>query len=293
MPRLLLYLVLLAGLFTVNAQYRTDTTLFRVELRDGNVFKGSIIGDDGTRLIFQTQTVGILHINKSDIKVIQMARPDHSDQKPKNYNFLTSSYFNLPSGYGMSRGEVVFKNSMLVINHLSVGVTDRFSMGGGTIPFFALGSPNSPIWITPKYSIPLVANKVNLSLTGIAAGITGFPEVSTLLKGTLTLGPRDRNISLGLAYGFYDGRTFNIPITTLSGLLRTSENHFLMGESYLSSEFRFAFLGGRWQFAHVTMDYGAAILTDYQNVGGIPWLSFLVPIQLAKTKKPLPFTSTK
>lgn len=288
MPRLFLFLLLIAGLFTAQAQYRTDTTLFKVELRDGNVFKGSIIGDDGSRLIFQTQTVGLIHINKSDIKVIQSIGSEPFAQKPKKYNSLTSSYFNLPSGYGMGKHEVVFKNSMLVINHLSVGVTDRFSMGAGAIPLFAFGSPNTPLWITPKYSIPLVPNKVNLSLTGILAGITDYSEVSTLLKGTLTLGERERNISLGLAYGFYDGRSFNIPITTLSGLLRTSNNHYLMGESYLSSEFRFAFLGGRWQFDHVTMDYGAAILTDNQDFGGIPWLSFLVPIQLSKPKKSFP-----
>lgn len=286
MPKSLIVVLFLLYAAQCNAQYRPtaqDTTLFRIETKDGNVYFGVLSGQEGDKILLQTKSLGIIRVATSDIRSMTSVSAGSDEEKTGNPNFHTANYFNLPNGYGMRKGEIYYKNSMLAINHLAIGITDRLSVGAGMIPLFLFGSDFSPYWVIPKYVVPVVPEKVNLAFSGILGGVTGIPASSTtILQGAATFGSRDRNVSGGLAYGFFDGRLYSIPVVTLEGMIRSADNHYFMGEAFVADGWVYGFLGGRWHFGNATIDYGVAILQTEFEATGIPWGSLMIPLRRPK-----------
>jgi hypothetical protein len=54
----------------------------------------------------------------------------------------------------MNKGEGYYHNFMVFINQATYGVTDNISIGGGLVPLFLFGGL-TPVWITPKVSVPI------------------------------------------------------------------------------------------------------------------------------------------
>ncbi len=57
-----------------------------------------------------------------------------------------------------------------------MGVTNYFSIGAGIVPVFLFGGGATPVWITPKFSIPVVKDKFNVgagALVGTVLGASG------------------------------------------------------------------------------------------------------------------------
>ena len=280
MPKYLIVAVVLFCAFFAKGQYRPDSTQFRLETRDGNVYYGYMVSQEFDEVVFQTKNIGTIRIQKSDIKSIQAVdSSSKSSSTTQVRSFHTSHYFNTPSGYGMKKGEINYKNTYLFVNHLNYGFSDRFSLGIGTVPLFLFAGTNSPFWLTPKLSFPLVENRVNLSFSGFLAGITGYSEIVSLGSGVVTLGDRNKNISGGLTYGLYDGQVTELPLFTLSGMLRSADNHFFMGEGFISTDFRVAIVGGRWIWKNASIDYGLMVISDRFDYFGVPYGSMIIPIR--------------
>lgn len=75
MSKIFKFSVLFGFLFICNAavaQNTNDSTqLYLVTKTDGTSFYGYIVEDDGRELLIDTKTIGMLYINKSDIKQIK------------------------------------------------------------------------------------------------------------------------------------------------------------------------------------------------------------------------------
>ena len=115
--------------------------------------------------------------------------------------------------------------------------------------------------------------------TVIGEESTGFG----IAYGITTFGSRDKNISLGIGYGYSDGDWANSPTLTLSAMIRTGEHGYLMTENYYigtgsENDLFLFFVGGRYLFRKIGLDYGGLIPGD---TGGeffiIPWLGITVP----------------
>ncbi len=219
---------------TVNGQNTADTVLYRVDTKDGNSFIGTILGEDTLILFIKTENLGDLKISKNDVKSIkQIQNVVKVGDKFWLTNPQSSRYFWAPNGYGLMKGEAYYQNIWVLYNQVSFGLANNFSLGVGMMPLFLIAGTATPVWMVPKFSFPLVKNKFNLGAGAFLGTLIGENSgVFGLLYGTSTFGSRDKNFSIGLAYGFAGDEWLNTPVINVSGMVRTGPKGYFITENY-------------------------------------------------------------
>ncbi len=277
-----------------------DTTrTFKIETKDGNFFTGYIISQDSITLVLKTETLGEIRIPQAEIKSKTELKEVYV---VKNQIWLPNSqsgrYYWAPNGYGLEEGSSYYQNIWVLYNQYSYSFSDNFSMGGGILPLFLFAGGPTPVWIVPKISIPLVTDKANIGTGAFLGTILGEdPEVFGLLYETTTFGSRDKNFSIGFAYGFAAGEWMDRPIVNLSTMIRTGPRGYFISENYLipykttswdyygdySEKNTFAViisLGGRSLIRKIGLDYSLWIPfnVDLDTFLAIPFLGVTIPI---------------
>ncbi|MBK9014473.1 MAG: hypothetical protein IPM82_10505 [Saprospiraceae bacterium] len=301
-----LFFVLAISLFVLpqlKSQEAVDTSLVRIETTDGNEYIGTIVSQDDQVIQLKTQTIGIISIQKSI--VVSVERVKKAEIRGHEYWFenpyATTRYFFNPSGYGLPAGEGYYQNAWILLNQVSFGITDNISLGVGTVPtfLFTLGSGDNyiPIWFTPKVSIPVKKDKVNvgvgaLYLTVLGEGADGGG--GGILYGVSTFGPKDKNLSLGLGWGFSnEGGLGERPTISVSYIRRSKPKWAFLTENYFISAGDDALVilsgGARYMAKKISIDFGGMtfIITggDQDIVPIIPWLSLTVPFHVGGKKR--------
>ncbi len=281
---LLLIICVLANL--AFGQIQPDSSkIVRIETLDGNDYLGILVAEDSLKIEIETTILGKIVIPRTSIKV--MARVQTSDIKGGQLwgeNTQATRYFWSPNGYGLKKGEGYYQNIYVFWNQASVGVTDNFSIGAGTIPLFLFGL-STPVWFVPKFSIPVVKDKFNLgigALTGVVLGETnaGFG----LVYGLGTVGNRNNNVTLGLGYGYAAGQWASTPVITLSGMVRVGPKGYLLTENFyigVGDEYvAIVMLGGRTVTKKVGIDYGlfSPMSNNIEKFRAYPWLGITIPM---------------
>jgi hypothetical protein len=273
---------------SARAQVPADTAqVWRVETHDGNEYIGKILERSGGVLRLQTETLGLLSIQEADIVRVQVV-VDRQLVGGEVWadNPQATRYFWGPNGYGLKEGEAYFQNVWILFNQVSVGISDHASLGLGLIPVFLWGAEAAPIWLTPKVSIPLATEKVNLgagALVGTVLGAGIGSEFAGIAYGIATVGSRDRNATFGLGYGFADGEWGRHPAITLSGMIRRGRRHYLLFENYFLSaggeSLAIAMFGGRYVASRLSIDYGGMVPvgSGVDRLLIFPWLAVVVP----------------
>jgi hypothetical protein len=285
-------LCFLISLLAASAQGQTapqdTTTLYRIQTLDGNEYIGTILQQNEEFVQLRTRNLGEITLARKDIRSISRIDPKQIVGGTVWFeNPQATRYFWAPNGYGLKKGEGYYQNVWIFFNQASVGITDKVSIGLGTIPVFLLGSDffgATPVWITPKVSIPIAEDKFNLGAGALLGTVVGEEGSNFgILYGIGTLGSRDRNASLGLGYAFAGGEWANAPVITISGMWRITKNGYLLTENYIvtGGEERFALLllGGRSIIKTVGLDYGLLIPATSEQEGffALPWLGLTVP----------------
>ncbi|RLD25441.1 MAG: hypothetical protein DRI70_07125 [Bacteroidetes bacterium] len=205
------------------------------------------------------------------------------DGKYWSDNPQSTRYFFSPNGYGLKAGEGYYQNVWIMVNSFAVGITDVFSIGAGIVPLFLFAGSPTPVWFTPKFSIPISKDKVNLgggALLGtvLGEGNTGFG----ILYGITTLGSRDNNITAGLGYGYAGGDWAKSPMINLNGMSRIWARGYLISENYFiqtvgSTQVILSF-GGRWIIKDAGLAFGLVLpVIDTGSLFAIPWLGITIP----------------
>jgi hypothetical protein len=284
----ILLFVLILESQQVFSQILADTTsLFSVETKDGNEFTGNLISKDSIRIILWTSGYGRITI---PIRVIEKMNPIVPEKiiagKFWFENPQSSRYLWVPNGYGLKKGEGYYQNIWVLWNQASYGLTDYFSIGAGIIPLFLFGAGEySPVWIVPKFSIPIVKEKFNIGIGGITGKLiaednSGFG----ILYGTATVGNRNNNFSFGMGYGYASGEWAEKPMYNISFMARTGPRGYFLSENYyLTIDGRgvvLLSLGGRSFVKKVGIDYGLFIplAEEMETFIALPWLGITVPI---------------
>ncbi len=201
MKKILITFVILFT-FCATSFAQPDSNLKVVRLTNGNEYIGTIISDDGREMLFESTTVGKVYIKKTDVKSISNYNEDDfvilNDEKVKSNSFSTRYSFTtnaLP---------IKKKDNYYMINlwgpEFHVAVADNFNVG---IMTTWIGSPFA---VAAKYSIETKNPKLNFSL-GEIAGSMGYFNLNTYLSlsfANVTIGDRDRNITLGGGYFVFD-----------------------------------------------------------------------------------------
>ncbi|MBL7864877.1 MAG: hypothetical protein JNK10_08385 [Cyclobacteriaceae bacterium] len=264
----------------------SDTTqLVQIEVADGNKFIGRIVFQDQSIIRIQTEQLGILQFPRENVREIIPIRPDQI--KEGGYWFenpQATRHFWAPNGYGLRKGEAYYQNVWILFNQFSVGVTNNFSVGFGLVPAFLFAGAATPMWITPKFSIPVSREKFNLGIGGLI-GTSSLTEKGNgfgILYGMTTFGGKDKNISFGLGYGYSGGKMASHPTITMSALVRVSARGYFITENYYlgTSSLVLMSLGGRRMVNRTGIDFGLVIPIEsgMSTLVAIPWLGITAPL---------------
>lgn len=271
--------------------FNTDTTsVSRIETIDGNIFTGKIQEENDEHLILKTEQFGNISIKKTDIRnrtILDAVRNEKGHIWLPNPQ--STRYFWAPNGYGLKKGESYYQNIWVLYNQASFGITDRFSFGVGTVPLFLFNGTSTPVWIIPKFSIPLKKDKWNLGTGALIGTVLGETSASFgLLYGTTTFGSRDMNVSFGIASGFADGSWTERPVINISTLIRISQRGYFISENYILSDGNSSMLlislGGRTIIRNIGLDFSLVIPAGV-DTGGLfaaPFLGITVPMHKSK-----------
>lgn len=145
------------------------------------------------------------------------------------------------------------------------------------------------IWLTPRVSIPIESDKVNLDVGGLIGSTFGNEFDNTEFGfgfGNITLGDKNKNLNFGVGYGFVDGAFSDRPTFTISGMLRTGKRGYVISENYIISTgfetVAIISLGGRFIGKRISIDYGGIYVPNTGVFAAAPWLSISVPLGKAR-----------
>lgn len=276
--------VMALGLATESVAQVQDSTIYRVETKDGNEYLGRIVFDDPQKIKLITQNLGEITLNKTDIVKIETVQVSQIKDGVLWFNNPQASrHFWMPNGYGIKKGEGYYQNVWIFVNQFTVAASDHLSIGAGIVPTFLFGAP-SPAWVTAKFSIPVKPDALNLG-AGILAGTvlgdegTGFG----IAYGMSTFGTRDKNCTIGMGYGYSNYGWADRPTISFSALIRTSNRGYFITENYYigtgEDPLVLISLGGRRIVKKVGIDFGLfmPIAPDITFIA-IPWLGLTVPL---------------
>jgi hypothetical protein len=259
--------------------------LYVVKMNDDNEFIGSIVSQNAEVVVLKTASLGEITIQKKNVRSIT---PLEKGQVVAGQDWFenphTTRYFFGANGYSLRRGEGYYQNTWIFLNQVSYGVTNNITIGAGIVPLFIFAGASTPVWITPKVAFPIVKDKVNVGAGAFLGTVLGEEDTGFgLLYGSTTFGPRDRNISLGIGYGFVDGEWADTPAISVSGMVRTGKKFAFMMENYFvdtgDETGAISLLGGRFIGKRIAVDAALALpISEFdEEFIAVPWLGINVP----------------
>jgi hypothetical protein len=292
--RLSTIIVLLLASFVCFAQEQPDTSMYRIETRDGNIYMGQIVSQDSVKVILDSDKLGEIKILRADIKkMYSIERKKIIDGEYWFENPQATRYFYAPNGNALKKGEGYYQNVWVLFNSFAVGIADNFSIGGGMVPLFLIAGGPTPVWLTPKISIPVTKNKVSIGAGALAGTIVGEDNAGFgILYGISTFGSKDKNISAGLGYGYAGGDWARSPMVNLSAMVRTGARGYFVTENYFFKNKQtttvILWLGGRQIIKDAGLDYGLVIpiVSEMDEFIAIPWLGLTIPFGNETSKNP-------
>ena len=265
------------------SQIPESNQLTKIETRDGNVYVGLVLEEDDETLILETETLGKISIGKevivkrSQIDISKLVGGKLWDDNPQSSRYLWT-----PNGYGLKKGEGYYQNIWVLYNQVSYGFSDYFSMSAGIVPVFLIGAGIlGPVWIVPKFSIPIEKEIINMSAGAFIGTVYG--SGFGIVFSTVTLGNRNSNINFGLGWGFAEGEWAESPIINISGMHRVSARGYLLTENYyvpLFGENIVLLSGGyRYMARKIGIDFGLyiPIFSDMDVFIALPMLGVTIP----------------
>lgn len=297
MKKTLLMLFLLALKISLWGQVKepamNNGDSYSFEMNDGNSIIGKLIDKDDNNFYIQSESLGDITLVRGQVKriktMIEVAKGKAWFPNPHETRYLF-----MPSAFSLAKGEFYYQNTYILFNSINYGITDRFTLGGGLsiLGLFPTILPGQYI-LTPKYSAPMSDNFHFGG--GMLIGLSTYPsffgaderieaDFGGIMYAMGTLGNRERNLTLGLGFGYAGGEVSETPVITISGMTRigkkvsfVSENWWVPGADIFDS-------GGTFIFSYALRIFGEKMSVDIGFFNqrdifsafplGIPWLDF-------------------
>jgi hypothetical protein len=283
---LIIFLILILSKSGIS-QEAQDSPLVLITTMDKNEYLGKISFEDEDIVKIITQNLGEITLRKSDIKNRNVVLRDQIIKGEVWVdNPQATRYFWSPNGYGLKNGEGYYQNVWVLFNQFAFGISDNFSLGAGFVPLFLFGGTATPVWITPKISIPVKKDKFNIGAGALAGAVIGEEAEGGfgIVYGTTTFGSRNKNISVGLGYGYAGGDWADAPVINFSAMIRVGRRGYVLTENYFLSfgddTGALLSLGGRSVLGKIGLDYGGFVplFSGTDTFIAFPWLGLTVPI---------------
>ncbi|MCB0531388.1 MAG: hypothetical protein KDD14_04255 [Saprospiraceae bacterium] len=291
------FLIFAAGQLVVAQEItQADTAAWViVYTSDGNEFTGQVISQDAKTVVLKTEHFGIITIQRDIITGIRPAKKTKVvNGRVWFENPYAPRYFVGSSAYGLRKGEGAYENSMLFLNQVSYGFSDQFSLGVGFAPFIIIDDELFPVWLMPKFSIPIEQDKFYIALGGMFGYEFNsyYDEADNTANFNaayvqVTYGSRDNNFSAGVGVNFSHGSWSRSPVYSLAGTVRLAPRFGLLAESYFFKDYgdqvSIVALGTRFMGRRIAIDVGLALsVFEFDGAYPIPYATLHVPFGSVK-----------
>lgn len=211
-------------------------SVMEVRLRDGSVLIGRVESQTETQVVLMTRSGARVEIPRAEIiSMRSVAVRANGEVWPEDPNY--TRLFFTSTGRALRKGEGYVASFYLFLPFVAYGVTDRFTMAGGT-PILP-GAIGRVIYLAPKYTV-FESPRNSFAVGGIGLFVPESIDEGSLgiLYGVSTYGTRDQAVSVGAGWGYFMGDegsgTSNEPVFVLGGEQRISRRVKLITENWFA-----------------------------------------------------------
>jgi hypothetical protein len=155
---------------------------------------------------------------------------------------------------------------------VQVGVTDRFSIGGGTPLVFGFDEGERPFWITPKLQV-LDTGRTQVAVGAFHGFVDG--ENSGIAYGVVTTGRTDASITAGAGYA-YSSAGGHGAVVMIGGERQAGRHVALVTENYIWKGGQGVVTGGvRFFGERLSADVGLAVPLRAGELFALPVVNFM------------------
>lgn len=227
-------------------------------LRDGSSVIGRVESIGAGRFVFRS-TAGVeMSVEMAMVRSLKpvVGRIVNGELWREDPN--TTRLFFGPTARSLKRGEAYFGVYEVLLPFVQVGITDRFSIGGGTPLVF--GDFERPFWVTPKFQV------ANRGLTTAAVGVLHFFNWDNdanvgVAYAAVTQGTTDSAVTVGAGYSYAntDDDNAGSAVVMIGGEHRVSRRIKFVTENYVFTGGGFASAGVRFFGEKLSADFGLVV----------------------------------
>lgn len=199
----------------------------KVELFDGTVLFGTIISESDTDLVLLSIGGVRFELLRSDIRSVSRARGSVVGREFWGEDPSGTRLFFTSTGRALPRGEGYAGVYLLTLPFAAVGVTDRFTMGGGAPVLFG---EFTPFYLAPKLQV-LRQPSLDVSVGSLMFFFGEDTQVG-IAYGVATGGSRDVSVTGGLGFGFVGADFSRRPVGMLGLERRLTRRFKFVSENY-------------------------------------------------------------
>jgi hypothetical protein len=259
---------------TGSATAAPDSATVEVTLADGSVVFGQLLSQDAESVRLRLLSGDVIELRRDRLQGIRPLGGRIVDGKVWRPDPNATRLFFAPTGRSLGQGRGYFSVYELVVPFLAVGVTDRFSVAGGT-PLVFGEEAERIFWLAPKLQV-VRQGRVSAAVGALHFMSAGDSEGVGIAYGVATLGTADNAVTTGAGYGYAGGDFADRPVVMLGGEARASrsvkfitENYVLPGEGALVSG------GIRFFGERLTADVGLVVPTAADETFAFPLVNFV------------------
>ena len=204
--------------------------LFELILKDGSRVYGSIERENEQEVVFRTQAGATVTARRLEIASLRLVKGRIEGGEFLRPDLHRSRLFFAPTGRSLDRGQVSVGVFEFLAPFVQVGVTDRFSIGGGTPLVFGFDDGDRPFWVTPKLQVVNTANAQAavgvLHVFGASGDLNGG-----IAYGVTTFGSSDNAVTAGAGLAYADDSRGGVVM--VGGERRVHRHLKLLTENYM------------------------------------------------------------
>lgn len=254
------------------ASERQQPEISELVLADGSRLFGNVERETGDDIVFRTVAGGVITVQRREIASLRPATGTVRNGEFLREDRNATRLFFGPTGRALPKGTAYLGVYEFMLPFVQVGVTDRFSFGGGTPLVFPDGGWDRPFWLTPKLEV------YKGSATDVSVGaFMGFGGGGSggIAYGVLTRGTPDASFTAGagMAYSSNGGRA---PVVMVGGDGRIARNLKVMTENYVWEGRRgMASVGVRFIGERLSADLAFAMPIGADSFLAFPLVNFV------------------
>ena len=259
--------------FAEGSQQPGSTTMYELVLSDGSRVYGTVEKETDDEVVLRTSSGVIVTAQRLQIVTLKpvtgrIVRGEFQRSDPNR-----TRLFFAPTGRALKKGEAYLGVYQVFVPSLQVGVTDRFSIGGGTPLLIFDDGWERPYWVTPKVQL-LDAERVQVA-AGVFHAFNPSGDSGGIAYGVATAGSHIGSISGGAGVAYTDGgdRSF---VAMIGGDRQIARNIKVITENYVVQggngvlSFGFRFFGEQ-----LSADLGLAFPIGGDELFAFPVVNFV------------------